>query len=239
MTRIGVFRRGWSAVRRKYSGGCDSSRATSARRATPEFAQDFCRRPAVVLCLMRFLIQQVRGAQPFQAVLVIFEAPGEKLIEIEQVADIFLNRPLVAVAPRKQSRRHIPHSLFDPRRRAAQPLDDLRVQLDGKAEIEFALEPKRPGHDALLVYRRFRCVEEVCGFGNHSPRSFRRSLFDNLANDFLGPGLGGSARRDTLKFPCASLTTHPMPTSRKQTLMFCCHACHLHRTRPAMWRRSG
>jgi hypothetical protein len=28
----------------------------------PEFAQDFFHWPAVVLCLMRFLIQQVRGA---------------------------------------------------------------------------------------------------------------------------------------------------------------------------------
>src|SRR5579862_4120236 len=95
---------------------------------------------------MRFLIRQVRGAQPFQAALIILKAPREKLIEIEQVSDIFLNRPLVAVAPRKQSRRHIPHSLFDPRGRTAQPFDDLRVQLDGKAEIEFAVEPKRPDH---------------------------------------------------------------------------------------------
>ena len=57
----------------------------------PELAQDFFRRPAVVLRLMRFLIRQVRGAQSFQAAPVILEAPREKLIKIEQVAEIFLN----------------------------------------------------------------------------------------------------------------------------------------------------
>jgi len=46
---------------------------------------------------MRFLIRQVRGAQFFQAVLVIFETTGEKLIEIEQVADMRALRPLLRV----------------------------------------------------------------------------------------------------------------------------------------------
>ena len=39
----------------------------------------------------------------------------------------------------------------------------------------------------------------MCGFGNHRPRSFRRSLFNNLANNFLGPRLGRGEDEDALR----------------------------------------
>ena len=72
-------------------GGLQFQSRNEREAPPPELAQDFFRRPAVVLRLMRFLIRQVRGAQFFQAVLVILESPRKKLIEIEQVADVFLN----------------------------------------------------------------------------------------------------------------------------------------------------
>ncbi len=119
------------------------------RAQATEVAQDFVDRLRVVLRLVGFLIREIGGAELFESAIEIIEAAGKKLVEIGEVPDVFLDRPLVAVLANQSGLRRAFHTLFDPRRRPAQPLDQFGIQFGGKTEIKFSLEPYHPGHARL------------------------------------------------------------------------------------------
>jgi hypothetical protein len=55
----------------------------------------------VMICFMRFAILHVGGSERFAPRLIVIEATHSQAFEVHQMSGLFLNRPLVAVAPRK------------------------------------------------------------------------------------------------------------------------------------------
>jgi hypothetical protein len=71
----------------------------------PRFAkscEDILNGVRVMICVMRFAILHVGGSERFASGLEIIEATHSQILEVEQVSGLFLNRPLVAVAPREE-----------------------------------------------------------------------------------------------------------------------------------------
>src|SRR6266498_2959461 len=55
----------------------------------------------VIICVMRFTILHVSGPERFAFSREIIEATHSQAFEVEQMPGLFLNRPLVTVAPDK------------------------------------------------------------------------------------------------------------------------------------------
>lgn len=70
----------------------------------------------------------------------LFDATCEQRVEVEQVADVFLDRPFVVGTPAEIDARQR-DLRTDSRQQAPQPLDDHRVKLGGQSELEFSVEP--------------------------------------------------------------------------------------------------
>ena len=69
------------------------------------------------------------------------------------MAGVLLRGPFVAGFTDQDVARHTTDDLLQPRRRAAQPDAEIRIQLDRERELELAIEPDRDvAHPHSLVF---------------------------------------------------------------------------------------
>jgi len=108
-----------------------------------EGLEEIGERTLVVVRLVGPAVRQIRGAQHFGAGQEIVQPAVVQLVEIEQVADVLLDRPRVAVPAGQEGGGEVADLLLDPRRRPAQALDDVREELLGEVEGEVAVEPAK------------------------------------------------------------------------------------------------
>jgi hypothetical protein len=62
-------------------------------------------------------------------------------LQIEQMSDVFLNRPRIPIAPRENVRGEIGYFVFNSRRRAAKSFENVGIKPDGEVEFPFPLQP--------------------------------------------------------------------------------------------------
>ena len=106
-----------------------------------EISEQRLERCGVVIGLVCARVVQIGGAQSFGASIEIIQAAQPERFQIKQMPNVFLNRPFIVLAPRQYVSRESTHTLFNPRRSAAQTLDQIRKHPCGQIKVEFALEP--------------------------------------------------------------------------------------------------
>lgn len=86
-------------------------------------------------------VGHVRGAQDGGAGEEVVQPAGVELVEVEEVADVLLDGPGVAVAAGEEVRREGPDLILDPGRGAPEALDDNRKERLREVEGEAAIGP--------------------------------------------------------------------------------------------------
>jgi hypothetical protein len=64
-----------------------------------------------------------------------------QLVQVEQVSDLFLNRPFVTLATSQDFRGNSPHFILDSRRCPSDPLDDIVKEIFREIEFKSPLNP--------------------------------------------------------------------------------------------------
>src|SRR5688572_5761179 len=95
----------------------------------------------VVPGLLGLAVLHVGRAQHREPARVVFQTPLVQLVQVKKVPGLLLYRPRAAALRREPFAREPARQFFEPRGRAAQPLDDAGEDPDRQVEVELALDP--------------------------------------------------------------------------------------------------
>jgi hypothetical protein len=102
-----------------------------------------------VLGLVRLPVLRIGRPQCRGARQEVVDPAQVQLVQVEEVAEVLLDRPGLAVAPGEHGGRQAADLLLDPRGRAAQPLQHGRELLHGRRELELPVRPAQ-AHGAII-----------------------------------------------------------------------------------------